>query len=182
MSDAGLRKRIMSAIFDPGATEGFKGERDLTTWQTDAVMRVIDAEVEPMRADAKLLDAIQHESWDLRCFNIPTGGDDCDIGWSVIGHWQAEPHDRVVAEIYHDDPRAAIRAAIGSRETKSSDIDQRALVVADVIVREMMDRGALLAVRNADDELVPMDLDRQFQVKAGWQTAIAAALKSVKQP
>ncbi|MDR6818447.1 hypothetical protein J2X76_003624 [Neorhizobium sp. 2083] len=36
-----LRKRVMRAIFDPGATEGFKGDRDLTTWQTDAVMRVI---------------------------------------------------------------------------------------------------------------------------------------------
>lgn len=114
MSDAGLRKRIMSAIFDPGATEGFKGERDLTTWQTDAVMRVIDEEVEPLRADAKMLDAIQHESWDLRCFNIPTGGDDFDIGWSVLGHWQAEPHERVVAEVYVDDPRTAIRTAISA--------------------------------------------------------------------
>jgi len=36
-----LRKRIMRAIFDPGATEGFKGDRDLTTWQTDAVMRAL---------------------------------------------------------------------------------------------------------------------------------------------
>lgn len=75
----------------------------------------LKAEVERLRADAKLLDAIQHESWDLRCFNIPTGGDDCDIGWSVIGHWQAEPHERVIAEIYHDDPRAALRAAIEAK-------------------------------------------------------------------
>ncbi|MGI2031974.1 hypothetical protein ACRQ1B_06230 [Rhizobium panacihumi] len=36
-----LRKRVMRAIFDPGATEGFKGDRDLTTWQTDAVMRAL---------------------------------------------------------------------------------------------------------------------------------------------
>jgi hypothetical protein len=36
-----LRKRVMRAIFDPGATEGFKGDRNLTTWQTDAVMRVM---------------------------------------------------------------------------------------------------------------------------------------------
>lgn len=38
-----LRKRVMRAIFDPGATEGFKGDRDLTTWQTDAVMRALAA-------------------------------------------------------------------------------------------------------------------------------------------
>lgn len=45
-----LRKRIMIAIFDPGATEGFKGDRDLTTWQTDAVMKVVD-EAEADRAE-----------------------------------------------------------------------------------------------------------------------------------
>ena len=38
-----LRKQIGAAIFDPGATEGLKGERTLTEWQSDAVMRVIDA-------------------------------------------------------------------------------------------------------------------------------------------
>ncbi|KAA3510131.1 hypothetical protein [Agrobacterium rosae] len=38
-----LRKRVMRAIFDPGATESFKGDRDLTTWQTDAVMRALAA-------------------------------------------------------------------------------------------------------------------------------------------
>lgn len=73
-----------------------------------------EAENEQLRSDAKLLDAIQHESWDLRCFNIPTGGDDCDIGWSVIGHWQTEPHERVVAEVYVDDPRTAIRTALSA--------------------------------------------------------------------
>lgn len=36
-----LRKRVMRAIFDPGETAGFKGDRDLTTWQTDAVMNVL---------------------------------------------------------------------------------------------------------------------------------------------
>lgn len=35
------RKQIAMAISDPGATEGYKGERSLTAWQADAVMRVI---------------------------------------------------------------------------------------------------------------------------------------------
>jgi len=61
-------------------------------------------------------------------------------------------------------------------QTAAADIDQRALAVADEIVRQMMDKGALLAVRNNDDALVPMALDRQFQLKAGWQIAIASAL------
>lgn len=38
-----LKKRIATAIFDPGATEGYKGERTLTEWQTDAVMRALSA-------------------------------------------------------------------------------------------------------------------------------------------
>ena len=36
-----LRERISRAIFDPGQTEGYKGHRTLTDWQTDAVMRVL---------------------------------------------------------------------------------------------------------------------------------------------
>lgn len=62
--------------------------------------------------DAKLLDALKDESWDLRCFDIPTGGGDADIGWRVIGHYEAEPHERVLTEIDHNDPRAALRAAM----------------------------------------------------------------------
>ncbi|RYC10038.1 hypothetical protein [Ciceribacter ferrooxidans] len=41
-----LRKRIASGIFDPGATEGLEGDRDLTTWQTDAVMRVLGVNID----------------------------------------------------------------------------------------------------------------------------------------
>lgn len=36
-----LRERISRAIFDPGQTEGYKDDRTLTDWQTDAVMRVL---------------------------------------------------------------------------------------------------------------------------------------------
>lgn len=36
-----LKKAVATAIFDPGATEGMKGERTLTEWQVDAVMRAI---------------------------------------------------------------------------------------------------------------------------------------------
>jgi len=73
----------------------------------------------PVEAEAleakQLLDALRDESWDLRCFPVPTGGDDADIGWRVIGHWMAKPHERTVAEVYHDDPRDAIREALRAR-------------------------------------------------------------------
>lgn len=62
-------------------------------------------------ADA-LFKALQDQSWDLRCFSIPTGGDDYDIGWRVIGHWQAEPCARTIAEVFTDDPAEAVRQAL----------------------------------------------------------------------
>lgn len=36
-----LRKAVASAISDPGVTEGYKGDRTLTEWQVDAVMRAL---------------------------------------------------------------------------------------------------------------------------------------------
>ncbi|WP_312066061.1 hypothetical protein [Brevundimonas sp.] len=67
----------------------------------------------------KLFDAIRTESWDLRCFGIPTaGGDDWDIGWRVVGHWQAEPCERTVAEVFSDDPAEAVRQALAALQTE----------------------------------------------------------------
>lgn len=63
----------------------------------------------------RLFKALRDESWDLRCFGIPTaGGDDFDIGWRVIGHWQAEPCERTVAEVFSDDPVEAVRQAVAA--------------------------------------------------------------------
>lgn len=36
-----LEKKIATAIFDPGHVVGYKGERTLTQWQVDAVMKAI---------------------------------------------------------------------------------------------------------------------------------------------
>lgn len=62
--------------------------------------------------DTKRLDALAENSWDLRCFDMPTGADDADIGWRVIEHHMAKPNERTVAEVFRDDPRQAIDAAI----------------------------------------------------------------------
>jgi hypothetical protein len=37
------RSAIFTAIYDPGAFVGFKGERTLTRWQSDAVEAALDA-------------------------------------------------------------------------------------------------------------------------------------------
>jgi hypothetical protein len=37
---------------------------------------------------------------------------DDDIGWRVIEHHMAKPHERTVAEVFRDDPRQAIDVAM----------------------------------------------------------------------
>ena len=62
--------------------------------------------------DTELLDSLGNASWNLECFDMPTGGDDSDIGWRVVEHHMEAPHKRTVAEVYEDSPRKAIRAAM----------------------------------------------------------------------
>lgn len=89
--------------------------RMLGHWRTDAdTIEAQRAEIERLRVDEWLLNVLRDECWDLRSFSIPTGGGDADVGWRVIGHWQAEPHERTIAEAYDSDPRVAIRAALES--------------------------------------------------------------------
>ena len=59
-------------------------------------------------ADTNLLDFIQAESIDLRSFAM---GDD-DVGWRVILHSMGKPAERVVSEVFKDDPRKALREAM----------------------------------------------------------------------
>lgn len=94
--------------------ERFRSDRAYTVGFTDG-HAAAEAKLAAAQADSDLLDAIKHNSWDLRCFDIPTGGDDADIGWRIVGHWQAKPHERTVAEVFSDNPRAAIRAALGGK-------------------------------------------------------------------
>ena len=61
--------------------------------------------------DAARLNWLQANSCDLRCIGVPTGGDDYDINWVVIEHYEAKPHEREIGRSYQDDPRAAIDAA-----------------------------------------------------------------------
>ena len=48
-----------------------------------------------MRA-RKLLAWIEEEACDLRCINVPTGGDDAEIEWIVIEHHMANPKEREI--------------------------------------------------------------------------------------
>lgn len=64
--------------------------------------------------DKERIDALSEECWDLRCFSVPTGGGDADVGWRVVGHWEAKPHERTIAEVFNHNPRAAIDTALAT--------------------------------------------------------------------
>ena len=61
--------------------------------------------------DAARLNEIAAQSWKLEPFDMPTGAGDADIGWRVIEYIGPGQAERIVAEVYRDDPRAAIDAA-----------------------------------------------------------------------
>lgn len=65
--------------------------------------------------DSERLDWIEANSYDLRCYNCPTGGDDYDIYWNVVSHHMAKPTEREVGQGGHT-PRQAIDRAIAEEE------------------------------------------------------------------
>jgi len=66
----------------------------------------------PSAAMDDAMAILRDRSWGLVPFEMPTGAGDVDIGWRVI-EWHRSKADPVtVAEVYHDDPAAAITAAL----------------------------------------------------------------------
>lgn len=80
--------------------------------QPDAVS-VPREELEALRRDKQLLDAIQDGCWDVRYNSSPiadTG--DYDTGVEVIGHFMQAPHERILGEDFGADVRKAIAQAM----------------------------------------------------------------------
>lgn len=90
-------------------------DRDMARAIEQSVLQ--SPEVRAMRKDAERLNLLRDGSLDLRCFNVPTGGDDCEIHWRVIEHHMAEPREREIGRSYSDDPREAIDAAMQEQKT-----------------------------------------------------------------
>lgn len=59
--------------------------------------------------EIEVLEWLQDTCCDLRCVDIPTGGDDADVGWIVIEHHMAEPKERTIG--YGNTPLEAINDA-----------------------------------------------------------------------
>lgn len=83
-------------------------------YTAEQMREAMQAAARQEREDGKLLDALHRNSWDLVAFDIPTGSGDADVGWRVIGHYTSAPNHRTIGEVFKDDPRGAIAAAIRS--------------------------------------------------------------------
>jgi hypothetical protein len=74
--------------------------------------------------DAYLLDALRSNYWKLEPFEMPTGQGDADVGWRVTDYHESVPRERTVAEVFHDDPRAALAAAVDAVENPSRKMEK----------------------------------------------------------
>ncbi|WP_312905443.1 hypothetical protein [Stutzerimonas nitrititolerans] len=71
------------------------------------------AEVEALRKDKARLDAIEQECWDVRFLSSPNAdAGDSSISIEIVGHFMAEPCERVVGENYNENLRAALDQAM----------------------------------------------------------------------
>lgn len=86
-----------------------------TDYEADTLGDEMAKEIERLLEDRDFIDAISSEYWDVKCFDIPTGQGDADIGWVVVSHHMGKPCERKEAEVWHDDLRAVMRQAIQSK-------------------------------------------------------------------
>ncbi len=49
-----------------------------------------------MSLSESLLNELEKRTCDLRCRNVPTGGDDYDVEWFVIEHCMEDPKEREI--------------------------------------------------------------------------------------
>lgn len=65
------------------------------------------------KRDSELLDAIEGECWDVRFLSTPNAdAGDSSISIEIVGHFMAEPRERVVGENYNENLRAALEQAM----------------------------------------------------------------------
>lgn len=124
----GLNTRLAADAAPDGEIPRTRGNRCPATFlvdETEAAWRAWANKPEgvamgTMVLEGTRLDALRENSWDLVCFDIPTGEGDGDVGWRVQAHYMAKPHLRTVAEVFEDDPIGALDAAIKARQVELS--------------------------------------------------------------
>ncbi|MBY6005412.1 hypothetical protein KUV62_15915 [Salipiger bermudensis] len=69
------------------------------------------ARLDEAEKDVARIDLIQSEYLDVKCFPIPTGEGDADVGWIAVNHHEGTPSEKTVAEVFMDNCRAALDEA-----------------------------------------------------------------------
>lgn len=95
----------------PGIDPMLRAVTNLVLAKTEA--QALREEVAALRADKARLDAIEGNCWDVRYSSSPNAdAGDSSIGIEIVGHYQGEPHVRVLGENYSENLRAAIDQAM----------------------------------------------------------------------
>lgn len=105
-----MRERIAKAEAE---RDQLRAELEAIRGQQPDAVSVPREELEALRRDRQLLDAIQDGCWDVRYNSSPiadTG--DYDTGVEVIGHFMQAPHERILGEDFGADVRKAIAQAM----------------------------------------------------------------------
>lgn len=76
----------------------------------------LQAENEKLKKENNVYKALGENDWDLRCVNMPTGGDDYTIEWIVVEHYMAEPIERPIG--HGHTPIEAIEQALCEYKNK----------------------------------------------------------------
>jgi hypothetical protein len=78
-------------------------------------IREAGREIERLIAIVDRLSWLNDNSYDLRCIDVPTGGDDYDVEWVVISHHMDKPREREVGRGWSADEALRIAAEKASR-------------------------------------------------------------------
>lgn len=90
---------------------GFEIMRD-----ADAKRHALSDQCDAQETEIERWKWLEEELCDLRCVSEPTGGDDCDVAWVVIEHYEAAPQERQIG--YGRTPQEAIDDARNREEEK----------------------------------------------------------------
>lgn len=97
-------RQMVEKAASGGALDGYR--------ELGAKLAKAEERAEEYRKDAERLDSVASEYFKIEPFEMPTGAGDADVGWRITKFYMAKPCERVAAEVFLDDPRAAIDAAM----------------------------------------------------------------------
>ena len=88
-SDEGVRERVAEVVYK------YLDLKESAQHPDDLISKII-ALLPDSNKWVRVMDRLGEENCDLRCVNVPTGGDDYITMWLVIEHYEQEPKEREI--------------------------------------------------------------------------------------